>query len=317
LSIQVRSGKAFEFACLNALLSYLGHAQQVVVEQSNALHNARVSYENLSAEARRSRDRAAAAAVRVLVRLEPQLVNPQANIPLVLSIAPDVRGQRGDVRDILAVRRQNDWEIGISAKNNHEAVRHSRLSPTIDFGRQWLGFPCTRQYYTDITPIFNELALLREQGEYWRNLQNKALRFYVPVLKAFIAELGRLYGAYGVAVPDRLARYLLGVHDFYKVIAQHSTQTTTIQAFSFNGTLNRPSGSVMPQIRLPNLNLPTRILAMEVAQGSMDTINIFCDAGWSISARIHNAESLVIPSLKFDIRLVSIPPSLHTHHEPW
>jgi hypothetical protein len=37
----------------------------------------------------------------------------------------------------LAIRVLQKWEIGVSAKNNHNAVKHSRLSSDIDFGK-WL-----------------------------------------------------------------------------------------------------------------------------------------------------------------------------------
>jgi hypothetical protein len=33
--------------------------------------------------------------------------------------------------------------------------------------------------------------------------------------------------------------------------------------------------------------------------------------------RIHSARSLVEPSLKFDIGLIGVPPTLYTQFEPW
>ena len=54
---------------------------------------------------------------------------------LELEIAQDNRGEAGDVRDIIISRVLHKWEIGLSAKNNHSAVKHSRLSDTIDFGK--------------------------------------------------------------------------------------------------------------------------------------------------------------------------------------
>lgn len=53
---------------------------------------------------------------------------------LELEILSDDKGKLGDVRDVLAIRLLQKWEIGVSAKNNHKAVKHSRLSNTIDFG---------------------------------------------------------------------------------------------------------------------------------------------------------------------------------------
>uniref|UniRef100_UPI003007F3A2 HaeIII family restriction endonuclease n=1 Tax=Acinetobacter haemolyticus TaxID=29430 RepID=UPI003007F3A2 len=56
---------------------------------------------------------------------------------LQLEIVADKAGESGDVRDVLALRSSQNWEIGISAKNNHRAVKHSRLSNDIDFGQKW------------------------------------------------------------------------------------------------------------------------------------------------------------------------------------
>jgi len=53
-----------------------------------------------------------------------------------LEIVSDLQGQSGDVRDVLAIRSLQKWEIGVSAKNNHRAVKHSRLSNDINFGEK-------------------------------------------------------------------------------------------------------------------------------------------------------------------------------------
>ena len=39
-----------------------------------------------------------------------------------------------------------------------------------------------------------------------------------------------------------------------------------------------------------------------------------CDKGWQLSFRIHSAESLVIPSLKFDVNMVGNPASMYSNH---
>ena len=60
--------------------------------------------------------------------LEPNLTNAKANSVLMLSIQSDLEGISGDVRDIVISRKDSSWEIGISLKHNHFAVKHSRLS---------------------------------------------------------------------------------------------------------------------------------------------------------------------------------------------
>ena len=51
--------------------------------------------------------------------------------------------------------------------------------------------------------------------------------------------------------------------------------------------------------------------------GSDNTLEIVSDEGWSISMRIHSAESKVIPSLKFDVQLISLPHSVVSQVAPW
>ena len=45
----------------------------------------------------------------------------------------------------------------VKSKHNHFAVKHSRLSPSIDFGEKWYGISCSKSYWDAITPIFDYL----------------------------------------------------------------------------------------------------------------------------------------------------------------
>jgi len=317
MGTQSLNGKAFEFACLDAFYRHLSPDQPVEIEKTLALEKAKDAFKGLDDDLRLKCNKAANAAVRILVKLEPQLGNPMGNTPLFLSIQEDAKGQAGDVRDIVAIRRQNGWEIGVSAKHNHAAVKHSRLSKTIDFGKQWFGIPCSEEYFNDIRPIFEELEGLKAEQATWNQIPDKKDKYYVPVLNAFMQELKRLDAANPVEVPLKMLSYLLGKHDFYKVIANDSRQETMIQGFSLYGTLNKPAGRVQPQAKLKNLRLPNCFYDINFKRNSKTTILVACDEGWTISLRLHNAESRIIPSLKFDVKLIGIPPALYTHHESW
>ena len=177
MATQTKFGKAFEYACLKALNNRLSGAQNVVVESTPTVVLAKSFYENADYATSRKMDSAATAAVRVIARLEPQLEHPQNNTPLILSLQQDSRGIAGDVRDVLCVRKQNEWEIGLSCKHNHFAVKHSRLSNTIDFGMQWFNRPCSEKYFEEIAPLFHNLRVLQANGKLWRNISNKADRF--------------------------------------------------------------------------------------------------------------------------------------------
>ena len=317
MGIQTRNGKAFEYACLQSLNNALSGTQEVVIEQNSALEVAMEKYHGSSEERRNNMDLGADAATRVILRLEPQLTTPLSNVPLFLSIQEDARGQQGDVRDVLCIRRQNEWEIGLSCKHNHTAVKHSRLSRTIDFGDSWFGIPNSQDYFDEINPLFDELDELKERGELWRNIENKEERIYVPLLKAFIRELERLNNNNPGLIPERLLQYLLGSNDFYKVITHDRRRVTQVQAFNLYGTLNRNSGRERPIVNVPQLIMPTRFFDISFKRDSRNTIEVTCDNGWTVSLRIHNASSRVEPSLKFDVRLTGVPPYLHTHFEAW
>ena len=208
------------------------------------------------------------------------------------------------------------WSIGISCKHNHAAVKHSRLSPTINFGNDWFGISCSQTYFSQIYPIFSRLDNLRHQGALWSSVADKETSVYIPILAAFIDELRRLSAGHP-NLPELLVEYLIGNQDFYKIIAMENMNSTRIQVFNFLGTLNQSYGNIRPTIRIPRLRLPTRFYNIDFKENSQTTIEVVFDNGWQISLRIHNASSRVEPSLKFDVQLISTPQEVFYHDEPW
>ena len=316
-SKQAERGKAFEYACLKALDIRLKGSQSIVIVQTSALATAKNFYDNLSVSIRDKLDLGACSTLKVLTRMEPQLENPLTNTPLFLAIQEDSKGRSGDVRDVLAIRNQNGWEIGLSCKHNHSAVKHSRLSGTLDFGQEWFNIPCSKTYFEEISPLFVELKELRDKKIMWRNIINKSGRFYVPLLNAFIKELKRLSDENPSEIPERLLQYLLGRNDFYKIITNDRKKFTKIQAFNIYKSLNRSSGTVHPQTKIPQLIMPDKFYDISFKPNSNNTVRITCDNGWAVSLRIHSAASMVEASLKFDVSLIGVPPSLFSHDEPW
>ncbi len=317
MAIQTKQGKAFEFASLNALNEFLCENQEVEIRENASLVTARTFYRELDDEMRDNMDLAAKAGIQALLRLEPQLQYPNGNSPLLLVLQEDRAGQAGDVRDLLTIRQGNNWEVGLSCKHNHNAVKHSRLSAQLDFGDKWLGVPCSRQYFQEIAPLFEELRLRKSNDELWRDLEDKEERFYVPLLEAFSGELQRINAANAGQIPCRMVKYLLGRKDFYKVISDDPRRITQIEAFNLYGTLNRNSGDHRPETRIRELGMPTRFLEIAFRPERRNTLEVFCDHGWAFSMRIHNAASKIEPSLKFDITLISNPAGQHTQHEAW
>ena len=202
-------------------------------------------------------------------------------------------------------------------------MKHSRLSGTIDFGKEWFNIPCSYQYFYDVGHIFDELHEVREASKVretpalWSEMENKAERYYKPVLNAFMAEMKRLDQENSGLIPERLIRYLIGRNDFYKVIADDKGGFTRIEAVNINGSLNQSAGRHVPMIKVPLLKLPNKIYNIDYKDGSDNTIQIVCNEGWEISMRIHSASSRVEPSLKFDVNLISLPSAIYAQAEPW
>lgn len=317
MAIQSTNGKAFEYACLIAFKEYLNISNNnVEILYVDAVNIAQKDYESLNMDLRVKMDKAAMAAVRIIVRLEPLLENSSGQY-LYLTLQPDKAGKDGDVRDVLAIRKDFDWEIGISCKHNHNAVKHSRLSKAIDFGDKWLQIPCSEEYFKDIASVFDKLADLRNNNIEWKAIKNKDYEVYIPILDSFMKELKRLESENPVIVPQRFLSYLLGKNDFYKVISIDNKKVTQISAFNIYGTLNRSFGKIKPQTIVPKLTMPTKFYDISYKPKSKNTIIATCDNGWTISMRIHSARTLVEPSLKFDVNLIGIPQTLYTQYEPW
>jgi hypothetical protein len=260
--------------------------------------------------------RAAEAAVNHIVTLEPLLLESKNERDILfLELSSDNAGMQGDVRDLILKRPMKNWEIGISAKNNHKAVKHSRLSNSINFGKEWVDLPCSAQYFTEVELIFNELSKLKKEDKLWRELENKVIKFYVPLLQAFSKELLQLDRSSPGQVPAALLQYLIGRKDFYKIVKRRNS--SEIYGFQMYGTLNR-SGSKLPIYKVPKLKLPTRIIELSFKEKKQkDTLLLTCDEGWQIAFRIHNASSRVEPSLKFDINLVGQPQGLYSNYVLW
>lgn len=310
---QTEVGKAFEFALLKTAASILSEHGPVLEVKDSSYAVAEGCF-NLFSEAHQAKYiNASKAAIDHLIELEPRLtyVHGPTDI-LSLKLAQDSEGVKGDVRDLLLSRRCQDWTIGISAKNNHKAVKHSRLSDKLDFGQEWLGIPCYPSYFAAIQPMFTELRSLKAEEALWRNLNNKHQRFYIPLLNAFATELLRLDDKNPGIVPATLLKYLIGNQDFYKIIKR--SRGIEVFGFHLHGTLNKTSPNSKQNIKVSKLRLPTRIIDLSFKPNSTDTLFLTCDEGWQISFRIHNASSRVEPSLKFDINLIGQPQSLYSNH---
>lgn len=312
---QTINGKAFEYALLKEFFERLKAVTTVSVVENEPFKTALKCFLSFSEKEKSHYSLVASFAVNFLLDIEPRLSNGISDKDILqLEIVSDKEGQTGDVRDVLAIRSLQKWEIGISAKNNHRAVKHSRLSNDIDFGQKWLGIPCSVTYFKEVKPVFDNLAKLRTASkatQKWDTLGDYHTSVYVPILDAFKKELLRLDAENPGTVAERLIEYLIGNKDFYKVIK--GSNKVEIQAYNLQGTLNLPFETVKPKAKVPKLKLPSRLIEVVYQENSKTTLLVTLNEGWQISFRIHNASSRIEPSLKFDINLVSAPHSLFTN----
>ena len=306
-SASSRQGKAYEYACLMSLYRELRHYHPVSIEQNSSLTVNKAAYDSIDQVLQDVFNISADAATKVILDFEP-LLSERCDDELVLSLQKDSEGEKGDVRDILAIKQAQNWEIGLSIKHDHKAVKHSRLSKTIDFGAKWYGVPCSGKYWKVVMPIFDRMEKEHERGIKWRDIPDTVDTIYDPVLTAFVSEIKQAYNK-NQAIASKIAEYLLGKYDFYKVISIDNKKQTLVQAFNFKGTINQPSDHCLPKIQAPVSLLPTRIIKIEKRPNcpKKNYVDLYMDNGWTFSLRIHTADEIVEKSLKFDVQLIGRP----------
>ena len=157
------NGRAFEYIFIQTLYSKLLTVNSnTFIENNSSLKAAELAFRKVDNVIKNNLQNSSDAVCKILFDLEPFLnTNYNENSYFRLAIQSDSKGIIGDVRDIV-ISYQNKydtnnviWEIGFSLKHNHFAVKHSRLSPKIDFGKEWFNIPCSDNYWKEIKPIFD------------------------------------------------------------------------------------------------------------------------------------------------------------------
>ena len=221
-------GRAYEFVCLLSLGEEIGKFRPVNIVQNSSYLAAEYAWNTLSPEMKNIYKVSSYAAVIQIFELEPRIM------------------EKGG--DVLELRIQSD--------TNHFAVKHSRLSQKLDFGAKWYGIPCSQKYWEDVRPVFTYLVQEKNKNTLFDNLPDKENDVYIPLLQAFIAEIN-LQNQIHPDIPSRLVEYLLGKHDFYKVISIDKQRTTQIQSYNLHGTLNRNGTYRKASMEIPIASLPT------------------------------------------------------------
>lgn len=309
-------GKAYEYACILAIIEKVSKIREVEIIENDSISIARQRYNSIDVSIQSEMMLSAKAGITAIMDMEPR-IEEDGNDKLSITLQPDTAATKnGDIRDVLIIRRSIEWEIGISVKHNHAALKHSRISPRIDFGKEWLGTPCSKKYFENINKVFDKLAIVKNEKKCWSDLPNKEDCVYVPLLQAFMDEFNSLQKNHNVT--SKLVGYLIGSNgrDYYKLI-HHNNHVTTVMPFNIYGTLNLSSNCQKPRIDVPPFELPNRIIELTFKENSKTTIILTMNKGWSISMRLHNASSRIETSLKFDIQLQSKPENIFYLNVEW
>ena len=295
---QKENGMAFEWAVGKAIASIT----QFPIVDDNFSRIPHVCYEEkISDKKRQIFDRAALVAVQHILAKENVAVWDKSTS--VIQFNSDAAGQGGDVRDLIIKNKTN--QLGISCKANHEALKHPRLSGSLDFIKKW-GLSesgCSASYWASIKPIFTELSNIKKTSKgqaTWEDLPDKPDRFYWPILDAWEGEIKRTIAESSDAeelICKNFITYLIGKYDFYKVMCKGSDRVD-LQAFNFSGALSTRQ-----------TKFPTVINLINNKNGGVYSKTIVFNHGYSINFRIHSASSKVESSLKFDINAIGLPAS--------
>jgi hypothetical protein len=130
------------------------------------------------------------------------------------------------------------------------------------------------------------------------DIADKSNEYYWPVLDAWADEVKRLCNQETekqAEVCKSMISYLIGKHDFYKVICD-GPRSVALQGFNLNNTL-----------ATKRTKYPNSINAINNKNGGQYSKTVVFNHGYSINFRIHSASSKVESSLKFDVKAIGLP----------
>jgi DNA (cytosine-5)-methyltransferase 1 len=342
----VISGKAFEYATLigiyQELIEHGWKASNLKLHRDKYYKNIERAYQLISdlneeveeddneidfiqvEETPNDYDRAARVAARYLRSVEPILTSKE-ELYGILRAMPDQAGSKGDVRDIdLKIfedenRKIEIIDIGISCKNNHEAVKHPRITENPDFAKVWTNgqFECSRQFICEMNKVFDLIDLYANKYKKWSEVADKKESIYYPIIKLYATEIKRLGTVDENASEEEQERarlftktffeYMFGTRDFYKFIKEDHSCATKVYPYNMHGCLMRDYNGHKNEQAVQTITMPEEIVEVRVKPKSKTTIEVYFDQ-WIISMRLHNADSKISrTSLKFDVQIKAQP----------
>jgi len=358
ITSKVINGKAFEYASLMAVYKELSNAgwdnEQIEIVQDKNYKNIEKAYqmveenaEDVSEESESdealpiitekwetSYDRAARVAAVYLKMTEPIFHHPEG-LYTVLSAMPDSAGVKGDVRDVcLTVYEDKEKkkivrDLGISCKNNHEAVKHPRITEDPDFAKEWTHgkYHCSDEFLLTMEKIQRIIDEYQDRFNTWSEVEDKMDTVYYPIVEAFVKEIRRLgMACENASDEDRekasdfaklFFEFMFGTRDFYKFIKDDRAKATTVYPYNMHGSLMKTYKGDKNKQAVPCVTMPEEIVEVRIKPRSKTTLEVFFDQ-WIVSMRLHNADSSIKKtSLKFDVQIKAQPKKVMSAILPW
>ena len=243
--------------------------------------------------------------------LEPYL-HETAGEPLCIRFnGPERDLDKDSFAEVLLERKDLDWAIGVSIKNDARVLTDMRIADRSmgsymnhetgafneieDFGDKIFGVPCSNEYFDDVNAIMqNVLAYDRET---WRKQLEDEDFIYdnviTPMLKAFAHEIPRICEGHPEA-PMHFFDYFYGKYDYYFLNPIDKLRVTRMGAVNARGGLGRIPGTNNHFTNV--VEKPTQLLDVRFATGpngevSKDTIQMSFDGGWVMCFTIRIAYS--------------------------
>lgn len=351
----VINGKAFEYATLIEMYRELSEngwgAKQIEIVKDKNYQNIEKAYQvvqNYDEDADdedelelvhietllNDYNRAARVAAMYLRSVEPILTSNK-KVFGVLRAMPDTAGKKGDVRDIdLAIYEDEEHkkllsDIGISCKNNHEAVKHPRITEDADFVKAWTGnhYHCSKEFIDEMDKILCKIDEYSEKYKNWSSVDDKMETIYFPIINLFVREIKRLSivkeddneekHANAKKFTQLFFEYMFGTQDFYKFIKEDSARATKVFPYNMHGSLMRPFNGNKNKQAVQTITMPEEIVEVRIKPNSKTTIEIYFDQ-WIITMRLHNADTKITrTSLKFDVQIKAQPRKVMGTIIPW
>ena len=348
------TGKAFEYSSLLAIYDEMHKSgwknEQIEILEDKNYRNIEKAYQIIEAgeeeesdddlfvidvdHGMNSYDRAARVAAAYLRMTEPIMKMPEG-LHAVLAAMPDNAGVKGDVRDIRITiyasesKKEMLRELGISCKNNHEAVKHPRITEVPDFAKEWTKgeFSCSEEFLDKMEKVQKVIEEYQEKYSTWSEVEEKKEKVYLPIVEAFVEEIRRLGMASKEAGDEQrknaskfaklFFEYMFGTRDFYKFVKNDKAQATTVYPYNMHGSLMKTYKGIKNNQAVPCVTMPNEIVEVRIKPRSQTTLEVYFDQ-WIISMRLHNADSAIKKtSLKFDVQIKAQPKKVMSAILPW